>query len=209
MERRNKGLVIVVAVLAVAVTAMAIGFAALSTTLTINGDVNVKPAKWDIHFDDSSYEDISVLGINNGNTHGTSVADRTTAGTNLLIADEPTITETTVDWEATLYEIGDKASFNVTIVNDGDYDAVLSSITSTSDKSDATTDSYLEYTVTIDGNEYTIGTDTSGDVEIAAGDSITCTVTAEYVRPSDNTKLPQVDTKVHLTTTLVFEPKTA
>ena len=55
MEKKKNLQMGIIGVLAVAVLFMAIGFAAYSQTLNINGAVTVKASKWSIHWDQASF----------------------------------------------------------------------------------------------------------------------------------------------------------
>ncbi len=82
--------------------AMGIGYAAISTTLTIDGTSDIDSASWDVHF-----ENIQV-----------------TSGS--VTASTPTITDdTTVSFSATLANPGDFYEFTVDLVNDGTLNALI------------------------------------------------------------------------------------
>ena len=60
MEGNRKGQQMLIVALIVAIVTMSIGFAVTSytTTLAIEGNtVTAKAAKWDVHFDDASYNE--------------------------------------------------------------------------------------------------------------------------------------------------------
>ena len=53
---KEKGLqTLIIAVLAIAILIMSVGFAAYSQTLNINGTATVKSANWKVHFVDTTY----------------------------------------------------------------------------------------------------------------------------------------------------------
>ncbi len=85
--------------------AMGIGYAAISTTLEIDGTSDIDRASWDVHF---------------ANVHVTSGS---------VTASTPTITDdTTVAFSATLANPGDFYEFTVDIVNAGTLNAKINSI---------------------------------------------------------------------------------
>lgn len=101
MKRKNNKNLIVVLLLCL----ITIGFAALSTTLSINGTTKIKGNTWDIHFENVRFAD-----------------------SNNVDADLPVINPsdpTKVDFDVTLSKPGDVFSFYVDIKNDGSVDAKL------------------------------------------------------------------------------------
>lgn len=92
--------------LVLSVVGISIGFAAMSTDLTINGSAEVVPASWDIKFKDLSSPTI------------TGDAEVTTA---------PTITSDTHigNYAVKLTKPGDSVTYTFKVANDGTIDAVL------------------------------------------------------------------------------------
>lgn len=120
MKRKNT-IVIAIITLIVSVIGLSIAFATFSTTLRINGSATVQASSWDVHF--SSTEGGSgggtitpILSNNNGLTP-TSTA---TVGT---------FNSTQLTWEGSVKTAGDKITFDFFIVNAGDYNASLSTLT--------------------------------------------------------------------------------
>ena len=114
MEQNNKNnrtfKIITVIALCVAVLCLSVAYAALSQQLTIRGTASVQAANWDIHF--ANYK-TSTTGA--AQIQHTSRED-TTAITGLTI---------------TLTKPGDSATLEFDIVNDGDINAVLKTLTET------------------------------------------------------------------------------
>lgn len=110
MEKEKNGKTLAIIALFVAIVGLSVGFAALSTTLTINGTGTVKTSKWDIHF------------ANLGATPGlTGSAEEVTA---------PTLTDTTVQtFDVSFTAPADSVTYTFDVVNDGSYDAKISSVT--------------------------------------------------------------------------------
>ena len=101
---------ILIAVLLLVIVGLAVGYAALSATLTINGTATIDT--WDVE----------ITGITTGTPVGT--AQNKT---------DPTFTATTATFDALLQKKGDSISYTITIENKGTIDAELDSITWTPD----------------------------------------------------------------------------
>lgn len=120
MKKKNT-IVVAIITLIVSVIGLSIAFATFSTTLRINGSATVQASSWDVHF--SSTEGgagggtiTPILSNNNGLTP-TSTA---TVGT---------FNSTQLTWEGSVKTAGDKITFDFFIVNAGDYNASLSTLT--------------------------------------------------------------------------------
>ena len=140
MKDNKKFLYILVALaLLLSVVGITVGFAAMSTELTINGSANVVPATWKIQF-----EDLSSANISGG-------ASVTTA---------PTIQSDTHigDYEVVLTKPGDSIEYTFKVANNGTIDAKLDTYTfatpvitgtgATATADAATVQSNLIYTLT-------------------------------------------------------------
>lgn len=120
MKRKNT-IVIAIITLIVSVIGLSIAFATFSTTLRINGSATVQASSWDVHF--SSTEGgagggtITPMLSNNNGLTPTSTA---TVGT---------FNSTQLTWEGSVKTAGDKITFDFFIVNAGDYNASLSTLT--------------------------------------------------------------------------------
>ncbi len=185
MEKKRNGQTIIIAVLAVAILFMSVGFAAYAQTLRINGDVSVDAAKWDIHWDKTTYTksngSVDILG-----------SSREAGST-------PVFDNTSVSFGAVLKKPGDYAEFSIDAVNEGTFNANLTSITLTPELTDAQKE-YLSYSVTYNGVEYTSSRD-GLSVPLNPGDSnkVTVKVKVNYLQPEDSTKLPQTVQNISLT----------
>ena len=102
--RRNRNKIIVVLLILL----ISIGFAFLSSNLSIIGNTLVSKQTWDIHF-----ESPTKVG---GNVDATSLE---------------LTNSTTVDFSADLLKPKDSYEFSVDVVNNGSIDAMISSITTT------------------------------------------------------------------------------
>ena len=107
----NKKMIQLFSVLALflAVVGISIGFAAMSTSLTIRGTAKVVPATWDVKFTANSFSNNDTAASATGT---------------------PTMTDTTFhDYEITLTKPGDKGTYLVTVTNNGSIDAKVGTVT--------------------------------------------------------------------------------
>lgn len=154
-----------------------VGYAALSTTLSITGKGTLSKNSWDIHFE-------NLVIVDNG------ASKITTA---------PTIdsTKTKVSFNITLSKPGDTYEFTVDAVNKGTIDAMLSGFSATS----LTTDQqkYLTYTVT-----YSDGATISTKDYLKKGTSETIRVRVRFKDDLSATDLPSSAETLNLTATFVY-----
>ena len=125
MKKSNKKFTLLAVALLFVIS---IGYAALSTTLSINGTANIASNSWDVHF--------ANLQTTTGSVTPTTAP--TISGTNT----------TTLTWAVSLAQPGDFYEFTVDAVNGGTINAKIAENGIT--KTDLTTeqDTYLNYTVT-------------------------------------------------------------
>lgn len=167
MNKSNNKLVVTISLFAT-VLLMTIGFAALSTNLTINGTGTVKSSTWDIHFENLS----SSVKVGEANE----ITPPTLS---------PTNTTSISGFSVSLRKISDSISYTFDVVNDGSYNAKISSIAldtpiCTGNGSNATTDAnnvckYLVYTLT-----YSDGTAVQKDDRLEKGQSKSMTLKISY-----------------------------
>ena len=178
-EKKGRGSFIAILVL-VLVLGISIGYAALSTTLNINGSTTIGKSSWDVHF--------------------ANVKATTTTGATVTKA--PTITEgktTEVTYEVTLPTPGTFYEFTVDVVNAGSLDAKLSA-DATVEGVSAAQAVYTKYSV--------VWSDTgvapkTGDV-ITAGQKKTAKVRVEYNKDVTAAQLPTTDQVLTLTASMNF-----
>ena len=109
MEKNKRMITIAIAALIVAIISVAIAFAALSQTLTIDGGATFNPATWDVRFDTASLQRQEI-----GDATGTM----------------PAITATTIGtYAVTLTKPGDAVIYTFDVVNTGSLNAVISALT--------------------------------------------------------------------------------
>ena len=185
MEGSRKGQQLLIVALVIAVVAMSIGFAASAyeQTLTIEGNtVTAKAAKWDVHFDSTSYTE--------------------TTGTGYVTATNHTLTGTTLTYSVTL-EPEEIYETTVTVKNEGTFDANLKSITLAGVSSDQA--KYIKYSVFYNGTEYTNATNTVTIPLAKSTGTATVKVRVEYYLPAQATDLPSTDVDLTLTSSLQYE----
>ena len=191
MEKKRNSQTIIIAVLAVAVLFMSIGFASFSQILNIQSSVDVSEAKWDIHWDTDSFEKAagSVDILNPSKTANTT----------------PTLTNTDVSFGAKLEKPGDFAEFTVDAVNDGTFNAKLTAIT-ISPELTAAQQKYLSYTVTYAGTEYHTSTEgLNVSLPAKSSNTVTVTVRVDYNQPNNAADLPSADTTIAATISFDYE----
>ena len=181
MEKKKNTQLIIIAILAVAILFMSVGFATYASTLTINGTATVQSNKWSVHFVDNTYAE----------TTGSKVGTKTITGTNIT-------------YSVTLEKPGDFYEFSIDVINDGTFDAVLNGITmSTLTEAQQ---KYLTYTLTYDGTPYTASqTGLSSSLPHTSGSNTkTVKVRVAYVQPENSADLPATSADVTLTASLDY-----
>ena len=192
MEKKRNSQTIIIAVLAVAVLFMSVGFALFAQTLNIQGNVQVEPAKWSVRWDSTSYQKA---------TGSVDILDG-----NLTANSGPTLTNTDVTFGAKLTKPGDFAEFTINAINDGTFDAQLTAITLTS--LTAAQAKYLEYTVTYNGVEYDASaTGLSIDLPATGTNTVTVKVNVKYVQPENAAELPATQQTVSLSASFDYSQK--
>lgn len=181
MEKQKNTQMFVIAILAVAVLTMSVGFAVFTQTLDINGNVTVASSKWSIAFDTSSYvESDGSVAVSNKTLDGTSMT-----------------------YNVTLTKPGDFYEFTVNVKNTGTFDANLTGIT----MSPLTTEQskYLTYEIDYNGNTYT-STQTGLSISLANTSGIVpVKVKVSYVQPEKPADLPSSEVTIPLTASLTYK----
>ena len=183
MEKNKNTQILVIAVLSSAILFMSVGFATYASTLNINGTATVKASKWSVHYVTNSYAE----------------------STNSVAATAHNITNTDFTFTATLAKPGDFYEATANVINDGTFNAQLSSITMST--LTAAQQKYITYKVYFDGNEFTASqTGLSHSLPYATGSNTKVVkVRAEYIQPENSADLPQdADDPVTLTASLNF-----
>lgn len=154
-----------------------VGYAALSTTLSITGKGTLSKNSWDIHFE-------NLVIVDNGAS---------------VVTTAPTIdsTKTKVSFNITLSKPGDAYEFTVDAVNKGTIDAMLSGFSATSLTADQ--QKYLTYTVT-----YGDGATISTKDYLKKGTSETIRVKVRFKEDLTSADLPSSAETLNLTATFVY-----
>ena len=113
MEKERGAKIIAIVALLIAVVGLTVGYAAYSSTLTINGTATVDPASWKVNF-----------GYKTGNSLTGTIKGHATETT------APTLADTTISgFNVTLKAPGDSVTYNFLIKNSGTLNAELASFT--------------------------------------------------------------------------------
>ena len=178
-EQRRRNLYVVLLII---ICSIGMGYALLSTTLTINGTSKIKGNTWDIHFENYVATSNSTVLPEDGKVPDTS-------GNN----------KTTISYEINFNLPGDVYEFTVDAKNAGSIDAMIESITSTIKIDDgeeveinSTSDipGYLNYSVT-----YTDNNPLAVKQELKAGSFETYKVRIEFKRDINSTQLNEASLK--------------
>ena len=177
-ERRTKALVVVV--LLIVIAGLTVAFAALSTTLNINGTAYLDAAKWGIRFENLSSP--------------TRVGKATTTGTAKI---EETKAAEITDMNVSLSIPGDKIVYTVDLVNKGTINAKIDNIEKTVLTSEQ--QRYLTFKVT-DKDGYEIK---QGDI-LEKGETKKITITIEFIKDLTKEDLPTSTSTISLSYKLNF-----
>lgn len=180
-KRRNHN---ILAALIILLLGISIGYAALSTTLVINGESTIKKVVWNIHFANVRTEEGSVS-INTQNGEKAAYI--------------PNSDETRVEYKVVLKQPGDFYEFTVDVVNDGTLDAKISSnpILYGTDEYNK----YVKYTTV--WNDEPTTSPKAGDV-INAGQSRKAKVRIEFNSNISVEDLPSEDKTLEFTYSMNF-----
>ena len=177
-ERRTKALVIVVMLIVVA--GLTVAFAALSTTLNINGTAYLDAAKWGIKFENLSSP--------------TKIGSATTTGTAKI---EETKSAEINGINVSLSTPGDKVTYTVDLVNKGTINAKIDNIEKTVLTSEQ--QRYLTFKVT-DQNGKEIS---QGDI-LGKGETRNLSITIEFIKDLTKEDLPTITSTISLSYKLNF-----
>lgn len=182
MEKKKNTQLFVIAILSVAILVMSVGFAGYASTLNINGTATVGGNKWSVHYVTNSYNE--TTGSKAATSHN--------------------LTNTDFTFAVTLDKPGDFYEATATIINDGTFNANLTSLTMTT--LTEAQQKYLTYTVTYDGTPYTASpASISNSLPFEANSNTkTVKVRVEYIQPENSADLPQVSADVTLTASLGY-----
>ena len=159
----NKKRNILLGVLILGVISMTVAFAALSTTLSINGTASLPATSWNIHF---------ANGVDNTpNTHANGKVNKGTI-TGLQFA-----ATSISNFTATLYQPNDEVVYNFNIVNEGTIAGQLDNFTKTITCNSASCD-MITYTITCEDAQHNDAN--QSDYILASGASVSCEMKIKY-----------------------------
>ena len=170
--KKKSGKKVVLSLLALLLLTITVGYAALSTTLNINGTSKINNATWDVHF--------TNLKVTSGSVSATKAA-AIDSGT------------TAIDYNVELIKPGDFYEFTVDVTNTGTIDAKLGAAPILSGVS-AEQDVYTNYTVT-----YSDDNAINANDKLAAGTTKKLKVRVEFDRNITNSQLPTEAQPLNLT----------
>ena len=177
-ERRTKALVVVV--LLIVIAGLTIAFAALSSSLNINGTAYLDAAKWGIRFENLSSP--------------TKIGSVTITGTAKI---EETKSAEITGINVSLSTPGDKVTYTVDLVNKGTINAKIDNIEKTVLTSEQ--QKYLTFKVT-DKN----GKEISQNDILSAGETRNLTITIEFIKDLTKEDLPKQTSTISLSYKLNF-----
>ena len=169
--KKKSGKKVVLSLLALLLLTITVGYAALSTTLNINGTSKINNATWDVHF--------ANLVVTSASVSATKAATIDSA--------------TEIDYNVELIKPGDFYEFTVDVTNTGTIDAKLGAAPILNGVS-AEQDVYTNYTVT-----YSDDTAIHANDKLAAGATKKLKVRVEFDRNITNSQLPTEAQPLNLT----------
>ena len=180
MEKERSVKLLIISILFMLIAGLTVAFAALSTTLNINGTAYLDAAKWGIRFENLSSP--------------TRVGKATTTGTAKI--EESKAAEIT-DMNVSLSIPGDKVVYTVDLVNKGTINAKIDNI----EKTVLTQEQqrYLTFKVT-DQNGKEVS---EGDI-LSAGETKNLTITIEFIKDLTKEDLPKQTSTTSLSYKLNF-----
>ncbi len=156
-NKKDKNNVLLVIGVLLVIVVIGVGYAALETTLNINGTANIGTNTWNIYFDNVQVSDGSVDTDYDPQTSGT--------------------TTISVSYNVTLQKPGDFYEFTIDVVNGGTIDAALQSQT----LAGAESYDFINYTVTkADGSAVPSDLVLTGGDGSTPGQSVKLKVRVEY-----------------------------
>lgn len=196
MEKRDRGMKFaVITALVIGVMGVAVGFAAFSTALEIDGSATVNTSTWNVYFASATKDATSTAKVVNEPSITTNTAGKAAAKL--------------ADWSATFSEPGQFVKYNIKVTNSGSYEAILDTVnipttlTCTSANTDTTakkTDETnvcgnltytLEYATAQTHNDNTSSTVIIAGDTLASGKSVDLVLTLTYKDITDETLLPK------------------
>ena len=180
MEKERSVKLLIISILFMLIAGLTVAFAALSTTLNINGTAYLDAAKWGIKFENLS----EPVKVGNASVVGTSKIEETKSAE---------ITGINVN----LSTPGDKVTYTVDLVNEGTINAKIDKIEKTQLTSEQ--QRYLTFKVA-DQNGKEVS---EGDI-LSAGETRNLTITIEFIKDLTKEDLPKQTSTISLSYKLNF-----
>lgn len=188
MRRKNNNLLVILFLLFV--LSIGIGYAYLSSNLTINGSTNVVGNTWDVHF--------ANLQVSSGSVEATTEAAIDTNDNTLI------------NYSVNLEKPGDFYEFTVDVVNGGSIDGMIDAITSNISINNApliaitteTLPSYLDFSLT-----YSDGTAIIPNHKLDAGTQEKYKVRVEFKEDISENDLPSSSQNLNISITANYKQK--
>lgn len=180
MEKKRDVRNVMMVALVVAILVMAVGYAALSQRLTVNGTATIGDAQWKVRITDIEFDEANSTVITDATTQSLDPAESATGEGS-----------TGAKFDVTLGAPGDKAVYTITVKNLGTIEAELDAITDLTEINAADPDDIKFTVIPAEGNSDTL----------AADETHTYTVTVEWVSVEDQ----EVPTVTEKTATIYFD----
>lgn len=180
MKKKNNFQEKMIVMLAILIIVMSIGFASITSQLTVYSGVKFKSASYNVSFDRDSYE--------------------LTFGSNAT-TELPTISGASINYGVTLSEPGEYLEFTLNLVNEGTLDVYLSSIIMGG--LTAEQKNYIRYTVTYNSVECQETTENINLLIPKETGTIPVKVKVEYI-PASEDLLPTENVNLNLICALNF-----
>jgi len=169
---------VIIAVLAVSILIMSVGYAFYNASLDVEGTATFNKASWQVRFKDGTFNELSDIKSTENN-----------------------LGETSVSYKVTLPAPGSEYSFDVTVENTGTMDAKLTKITLAGVSAE---DKYIEYSAEYAGTTYYATTE-GLSIPLNAGATEDLNVTVKYIAPENADDLPSTDKTLTLSAILDYQ----
>lgn len=190
MDKNRQLKVIAIVALCIAVIGLSVAYAAMSTSLKINGTATMNTASWSIKF--ANLSEVAKTGTAN-------------------VVTAPTLSDTHIgDYNVELTKPGDSITYTFDVMNTGTLDAIMSTFTKAAKPTCtgvSTTNATADATIVCNNLSYTLTYTASNEAvkandTLAAGETKNLTLKLSY----DGNELPSDDVNVSgLDITMIYE----
>lgn len=194
MEKNKKNITIALVALLISILSVGIAFAAMSSTLTINGSAAFNPADWNVKFKSGTLQ-------------------TSTVGAGEITGSSPTLSATSISTYAVkLTKPGDAVRMTFIVENSGNLDAIIASLSKDAPVCTGTVGSSkaADEALVCNNLVYTLTNGTVGGGTVATGQALAKTTTQTMVLnieyPISMTAVPEDDVTITIPTiTIVYE----